>query len=154
MPKRRRTQRRKRKTKKLEVPELEALQQINLNAAGLDIGDDEIYVAVPEGRDEVSVRVFQTFTLWLAGCKPAVWTPWPWSLPVSIGFQYTKFWKSAALKSTWSTPGTSGMYRERKPTFWTASGSSNCIRMGYSMLLFADQKISVPCGRWYDMATT
>ena len=54
--------RRKRKTDKLEVPKLEALKQINLNAAGLDIGDDEIYVAVPEGRDEVSVRVFQTFT--------------------------------------------------------------------------------------------
>jgi transposase len=75
MPKRRRTQRRKRKTKKVEVPELEALQQINLNAAGLDIGDDEIYVAVPEGREEVSVRVFQTFTRdlyalvgWLQAC--------------------------------------------------------------------------------------
>ena len=67
--------RRKRKTDKLEVPKLEALKQINLNAAGLDIGDDEIYVAVPEGRDEVSVRVFQTFTRdlhaladWLEAC--------------------------------------------------------------------------------------
>jgi len=57
------------------VPKLEALKQINLNAAGLDIGDDEIYVAVPEGRDEVSVRVFQTFTRdlhaladWLEAC--------------------------------------------------------------------------------------
>jgi transposase len=66
---------RKRKVEKLEVPKLEALEQINLDAAGLDIGDDEIYVAVPEGRDEVSVRVFQTFTRdlytladWLAAC--------------------------------------------------------------------------------------
>ncbi len=57
------------------MPKLEALKQINLNAAGLDIGDDEIYVAVPEGRDEVSVRVFQTFTRdlhaladWLEAC--------------------------------------------------------------------------------------
>jgi transposase len=73
----RRTKRRKRKQEidKLEVPKLEALEQINLNAAGLDIGDDEIYVAVPEGRDDVSVRVFQTFTRdlyaladWLEAC--------------------------------------------------------------------------------------
>ncbi len=57
------------------APKLEALEQINFNAAGLDIGDDEIYVAVPEGRDEVSVKVFKTFTAdlyrladWLSAC--------------------------------------------------------------------------------------
>ncbi len=57
------------------APKLEALDQINFNAAGLDIGDDEIYVAVPEGRDEVSVKVFKTFTAdlyrladWLTAC--------------------------------------------------------------------------------------
>ncbi len=57
------------------APKLEALEQINFNAAGLDIGDDEIYVAVPEGRDEVSVKVFKTFTAdlyrladWLTAC--------------------------------------------------------------------------------------
>ena len=59
-----------------EIPKLEALEQINFNAAGLDIGDKEIYVAVPEGRDEVSVRVFKTFTVelyaladWLESCS-------------------------------------------------------------------------------------
>jgi len=59
----------------VEAPKLEALGQINLNAAGLDIGDDEIYAAVPEGRDKESVRVFQTFTRdlytlanWLEAC--------------------------------------------------------------------------------------
>jgi transposase len=57
-----RSKKRKNKTDKVEAPKLEALEQIKLNAAGLDIGDDEIYVAVPEGRDEVSVRVFGTFT--------------------------------------------------------------------------------------------
>jgi hypothetical protein len=58
-----------------DIPKLAALKQINLNAAGLDIGDDEIYVAVPEGRDTVSVRVFPTFTYdlyaladWLSQC--------------------------------------------------------------------------------------
>jgi transposase len=46
-----------------DVPKLEALEQINFNAAGLDVGDDEIYAAVPEKRDKVSVRVFGTFTV-------------------------------------------------------------------------------------------
>jgi len=61
--------------KQVIAPKLEALEQINFNAAGLDIGDDEIYVAVSEGRDEVSVKVFKTFTAdlyrladWLSAC--------------------------------------------------------------------------------------
>ncbi|NJK54188.1 MAG: IS110 family transposase, partial [Leptolyngbyaceae cyanobacterium SU_3_3] len=44
---------------------MESLEQINLNAAGLDVGDREIYVCVPEGRDETAVRVFSTFTAML-----------------------------------------------------------------------------------------
>jgi transposase len=58
-----------------EIPPLEALKQINLNAAGLDIGDDEIYAAVPEGGATPCVRVFSTFTCdlhalvaWLTEC--------------------------------------------------------------------------------------
>ena len=45
-----------------EVQEVNAFDQINHSAAGLDIGDAEIYAAVPEGRDKSSVRVFKTFT--------------------------------------------------------------------------------------------
>lgn len=51
------------------------LRKINLNAAGIDIGSDEHYVAVPEGRDEVNVKSFKTFTsdlhelaAWLSKC--------------------------------------------------------------------------------------
>ena len=69
------TQRPKEPVHDQEIPKLDALKQINLNAAGLDIGDDEIYVAVPEGRNEESVRVFGTFTIdlyalanWLQFC--------------------------------------------------------------------------------------
>jgi len=71
----RRKKRSKKKAIVQDVPKLEALKQINFNAAGLDIGDDEIYAAVPEGRDNVSVRVFVTFTVdlyalanWLEAC--------------------------------------------------------------------------------------
>ena len=58
-----------------KVVKLDSLKQLNLNAAGLDIGSAEIWACVPEERDEVSVRVFQTFTPdlhalvdWLEAC--------------------------------------------------------------------------------------
>ena len=51
------------------------LQHINLNAAGIDIGSERHMVAVPEGRAEVAVREFGTFTAdlvalaeWLQQC--------------------------------------------------------------------------------------
>lgn len=59
-------------TKKVEV---DALDQINRNAAGIDIGAEEVYVAVPPGRDKECVQTFPTFTAdlqrmadWLKGC--------------------------------------------------------------------------------------
>jgi hypothetical protein len=57
---------------------LSQLEQINLNAAGIDIGAEEHYVAVPQGRDPEGedVRHFNTFTVdllsladWLKKCK-------------------------------------------------------------------------------------
>ena len=64
----------KRKHKR-KIVKLESLKQLNLNAGGLDIGAAEIYAAVPEGRDEESVRQFETFTAdlkvladWLEAC--------------------------------------------------------------------------------------
>jgi transposase len=73
--KRSHTRKSKGKPDLLQVSKLDVLKQINLNAAGLDIGDDEIYAAVPEGRDTVSVKVFPTFTAdlyrladWLKAC--------------------------------------------------------------------------------------
>jgi transposase len=59
-----------------KIVRLDALKQINLHAAGIDVGDSEMYVAVPEDRDEHFVRVFGTFTrdlaaiaLWLKQCR-------------------------------------------------------------------------------------
>ncbi|MCP4610451.1 MAG: IS110 family transposase [Planctomycetes bacterium] len=67
--------RERRKNRDRQVPQLDILNQINLNAAGLDIGAAEIWVCVPEGRDEQYVRVFETFTVdlhaladWLEAC--------------------------------------------------------------------------------------
>lgn len=59
----------------VEAPNLDSLKQINLNAAGLDVGATEIYACVPEGQARQPVRVFPTFTVdlhaladWLAQC--------------------------------------------------------------------------------------
>lgn len=68
--------RKKRKSKnpKKVVP-LESLAQLNLHAAGLDIGATEIWGCVPTDRDEQSVRAFGTSTAdlhalatWLEQC--------------------------------------------------------------------------------------
>jgi transposase len=65
----------KKKAQQKKVKELDALEQINLNAAGIDIGSEENWVAVPKGRHEESVRMFPTFTEdlqrtadWLEAC--------------------------------------------------------------------------------------
>src|SRR6185436_6708440 len=66
----------KAKSKTFKVPKLPPnLQHLNLNAAGIDIGSEQHLVAVPEGRDKVSVREFGTFTTdlealatWLKQC--------------------------------------------------------------------------------------
>jgi transposase len=51
------------------------LESLNLNAAGLDIGAEEIYACVPSDRDAVRVRKFGAYTVdlhsladWLAAC--------------------------------------------------------------------------------------
>ncbi len=53
-----------------------SLQRINLNAAGVDVGAESHYVAVPEDRDDQPVREFAAFTAdlyqmadWLKKCR-------------------------------------------------------------------------------------
>jgi transposase len=66
----------KNRRRKFNVQRLpQQFQHINVNAAGIDIGAEQHMVAVPEGRDEVAVREFGTFTAdllaiadWLAQC--------------------------------------------------------------------------------------
>jgi len=65
----------KHKSKRTKPGVVNALEQINPNAAGIDIGAEEVWVAVPPDRDEESVRSFPTFTAdlerladWLEAC--------------------------------------------------------------------------------------
>jgi len=55
---------------------LDVLEKLNLNAAGVDLGASEIYVSVPADRDELPVRCFSPFTTdlerladWLKACE-------------------------------------------------------------------------------------
>ena len=64
------------KLKKRKKGKPAELRQIQPNAAGIDVGAYEIFVAVPEGRSEASVRSFETFTedleamaRWLIDCQ-------------------------------------------------------------------------------------
>ncbi|MFU8771399.1 MAG: hypothetical protein ACNA8H_03155 [Anaerolineales bacterium] len=41
---------------------MNALDQINPYAAGIDVGAEEVWVTVPPDQDEESVQVFPTFT--------------------------------------------------------------------------------------------
>lgn len=57
------------------IVKMENLEQLNLNAAGLDIGAEEIYACVPVGRDTETVRCFKSFSAdlralaeWLQKC--------------------------------------------------------------------------------------
>lgn len=67
---------RKNRSKRAAPSNLPAsLKHVNLDAAGIDIGSDRHLVAIPEGRDQVSVREFGAFTddlmalaNWLAQC--------------------------------------------------------------------------------------
>jgi transposase len=63
------------KRRKGKIKKVEMLQTIKANAAGIDIGATEIYIAVPRDRDPQSVRHFDTFTAdlhaaakWLKAC--------------------------------------------------------------------------------------
>jgi transposase len=64
------------RTRRPRHPRSESSPHVNPNAAGLDIGSDEIWACVPEDRDAEPVRSFGTFTPdlyaladWLAACR-------------------------------------------------------------------------------------
>lgn len=52
----------KKSNKNKGVKKVERLDYINTNAAGIDIGSASHFVAIPEGRDDQTVREFPTFT--------------------------------------------------------------------------------------------
>ena len=123
----------KRKQKQTPRTQVNALEQINLNAAGIDIGAEEVYVAVPPDRDAQSVRSFPTFTAdlhrladWLEQCgidtvameaTGVYWIPL-YEILEERGFQVYLVNARHLKKSL----GANRMC-------WTANGSNNCTPM-------------------------
>jgi len=141
-------QRKQNKGQKQTVAKLDSLKQIKLNAAGLDIGAAEIWVCVPEDRDEVSVRCFETFTVdlhaladWLEGCgietvamesTGVYWIP-IYEILEARGFEVYLV-------------NARHMQNAKRPTFWIVNGSNNYIPMGCCKLLFDPMSKLVPYG--------
>ena len=75
------------------------------DAAGIDIGSNEIFVAVPAERDPESVRSFSTFTRDLYdladGYNNVALNRWRWNRPASTGYPCTRFWRLVDSKSSW-----------------------------------------------------
>src|SRR5262245_60119087 len=66
----------KKKTKKKKPGSTKRLITLNPNAAGIDVGSDEMYVCVPADRDQPSIRKFKSITselreliCWLKQCR-------------------------------------------------------------------------------------
>ena len=96
---------RKKSSKKVN---LESLPLININAAGIDIGSEEHWVAVPKDRDEEPVRKFGCFTSdlhdmakWLKKCDIDTVVM---ESTVSIGFPCSKYLKPRVLMLNWLMP--------------------------------------------------
>jgi len=139
----------KRKKKSpMHVPPLDTLQQLNLNAAGLDIGAEEIYACVPADRDEQSVRVFPTFTVdlhaladWLEACgidTVAMESTGVYWIPVYEILEARGF-------ELYLAPATSRTCRAGRPTSWSASGFSSYTPTVCCRPPFVRLKRSVPC---------
>ena len=130
-------------------PKLDALAQINHHAAGLDIGDAEIYAAVPESASDPAVRVFRTFTPdlealadWLTACHVdtvAMESTGVYWIPIY------ELLEPAVFRSTWSTPASSRMSRARRPTSSIASGSNSSIPTACCNPPSGHRKKSAPC---------
>ena len=79
------------------------LSQVNLNAAGIDVGATSHFVAVPQDRAEQPVREFAAFTADSCIARPigwprVKWRPWSWSRLGCTGFRCSGCWKSGGLR--------------------------------------------------------
>ena len=78
------------------------LSQVNLDAAGIDVGASSHFVAVPQDRCDQPVREFEAFTAdlyrladWLSDAE---WGPRSWSRLGCIGYPCSGCWKSGGLR--------------------------------------------------------
>ena len=139
------------------VVETAGLPPLNLNAAGIDVGSAEPYVAVPPDRSPEPVRRFASFTAdlhaladWLQACHIDT------VVMESTGVYWipcSKSWKRGALRFTWSTPVMRNTCPGAKPTSPTASGCKNFTPSGCSTAHSGPPMRSACYGHTYVSAT-
>ena len=145
---------RKRNVKTTPTPTLHCLQP---NAAGVDVGATQIYIAIPAERDPQSVRCFPTFTEdlhaaadWLQSClidtvamesTGVYWIPF-FQVLEARGFKV--FLVNA--RHVKNVPG-------RKQMLKIANGYSISTRWGCSAPRFAQNKRCATCDRFSAIGT-
>ena len=107
------------------------LPVLHPDAAGIDVGASEWFVAVPADRDPEPVRSFPTFTQdlyelvdWLQGCgirSVAMESTSVYWIPVY------QILEAAASRCSWSTHTTSKTFPVERATFPIANGFNTCI---------------------------
>jgi transposase len=113
---------------------LKGFPEINPDAAGIDVGNAQHYVAVPPGRDPDAVRTFGCFTSdlhaladWLHCCKIKT------VAMESTGVYWVALYEvleAMDSKSVSSMPDKRRTCPGVKRTSKTANGCSNCIHTG------------------------
>jgi hypothetical protein len=120
------------------------LCQINLNAAGIDIGADRHWVSVPVGRDSENVRSFACFTAdlyamadWLKQCcieTVAMESTGVYWIPVFQVLESRGFDVKRMFSRT-----TSKLYLVAKQMYWIVSGCNSYILTVYYQAHFAQK---------------
>jgi hypothetical protein len=88
----------------------DTLPVLHPDAAGIDVGASELYVAVSADRDRNPSAAFPASLAicmrWPTGLCSVGFAPWRWSRQAFTGFPFTRSWKRAVLKFTSSTHST------------------------------------------------
>ena len=142
---------------RLCVQKNDSMEMINPNAAGIDVGSEEHWVAVPADRDEQPVRSFGCFTAdlyaladWLEQCGIETVAMESTSVYWIALFQVLE---TRGFEVKWLMPDTSRMCQGERAMFWTANGSSGCIAMVFYPVPFVLKIRSVFCAVTGDIVT-
>ena len=144
---------RKKASATLKADPTQGLPPLNLNAAGIDVGSAEHWVAVPPGRDTEAVRCFHSFTAdvhrladWLHACgietgaMESTGVYWIGLFQVLEARGFTVHVVDARRAK--SLPG-------RKSDRWTVSGYRSSTPSAYSTAAFGPRRRSVCSVRTY-----
>jgi hypothetical protein len=123
------------------------------NAAGIDVGAREMFVAVPPGRDANPVRVFATFTEdlerltdWLEQCgvtTVALESTGVYWIPL-----YEILEQRGIRPCLVNARHMKNVRRDGAPTGTSANGYNSCTPSDCYGLRFDLNRISAPCGRY------